>query len=326
MRRAVVITGLIRDPGWFGAYLEGIIRLGRPDLRIILSTWTGELQRYPAIAALLARLGAEICEQPQPDLRLPGHMLHQVMALDLGLSRLDDDVFTLKTRPDICGVMDVHEFLELDPQPAPPGRLAPPFGHRVHVVGMFGAHPLYINDILYAGMAGDLRRLCLLPFSFGLKYPRLAPEQWLWATAFAPGNPVLDAYLPVNPGLIFDDPIRQAELRAVLSADPLFARAIAVSTILMRDSLAYLHPDPQRASTTAACAAHTLEALFWQPLPLPPLDHHPRAIENTWLSAGLIDAVHDGIHAPSPLGDRVSHAIARYGAEDGRDAMLADRP
>jgi hypothetical protein len=325
MRRAVVITGLIRDAAWFGGYLQGIIRLGRPDLRIILSTWTGELARYPEIAALLAQLGAEICEQPQPDLRLPGHMLHQVMALDLGLSLLDDDVFTLKTRPDICGVMDVHEFLELEPVAARPGRLAAPFGHRVHVVGMFGAHPLYINDILYAGMAGDLRRLCLLPFAFGLKFPRLAPEQWLWATAFAPGNPVLSAYLSVNPGLIYDDAARQAELRAVLSADPLFARALAVSAILMHDSLAFLHPDPNRTGVTAACAGHTLEALLWQNLPDLALDHHPRAIENTWLSAGLIDAVHDGHYAESALGERVRHAIACYGGGNGRAAMQADR-
>lgn len=325
MRRAVVITGLIRDAAWFGAYLEGIIRLGRPDLRVILSTWTGELQRFPGIADLLARLDAEICEQPQPDLRLPGHMLHQVMALDFGLRHLDDDVFVLKTRPDICGVMDVHEFLDLEPQPAPPGRLASPFGHRVHVVGMFGAQPLYINDILYAGMAGDLRMLCLVPFISGLKYPRLAPEQWLWATAFAPGNPVLDAYLSVNPGLVFDDPARQADLCAVLSEAPLFARAVAVSVILMCDCLAFLHPDPQRPDTAAACAGHTLEALFWQRLPVQEIDHHPRAIENTWLSAGLIDAVHDGVYAASPLGDRVRSALARYGGAGGKAAMLADR-
>eukprot|EP01037_Dinobryon_pediforme_P001344 gene1344-1361_t len=303
----------------------GIIRLRRPELRIILSTWTGELQRYPGIAAQLARLGAEICEQPPPDLRLPGHMLHQVMALDLGLSRLDDDVFTLKTRPDICGVMDVHEFLDLQPEPALPGRLAAPFGHRVHVVGMFGAHPLYINDILYAGMAGDLRRLCLLPFSPGLRYPRLAPEQWLWATVFAPGNPVLAAYLAVNPGLIFDDAARQAELRAVLSADPLFARAIAVSVILMRDSLAFLHPDPDSAARKAACAGHTLETLLWQSVPGPSLDHHATAATNTWLSAALVDAVHDGHHAASPLGARVRDAIVRYGGTAGRAALQADR-
>lgn len=325
MRRAVVINGLIRQPEHFSAYLDGIIRLDRPELRIVFSSWDGELARYPEIAALLARLGADVAEQAQPDLRLPGHMLHQTMTLELGLSLLDDDVFVLKTRPDICGVMDVVEFLDLQPLTAPPGRLARPFGHRLHVVGMFGAHPLYINDIVFAGMAGDIRRLCYLPFIFGPKYPRLAPEQWLWASALAAGNPVLDAYLAVNPGLIFGDTGRNVALRTALAGSPLFARAIAVTAILVRDSLAYFHPDPARDDLPALAAEHTLEAILWDRLALPGLDHHPSAMVNTFLSAGLIDAVHDGLYQPSPLGDRVQQAMARYGEPGGADAMQRDR-
>ena len=324
-RRAVVICGLVREPAGFAAYLEGLVRLDRTHLRVVFSTWQGELARYPEIASLLVRLGADIVEQTQPELRLPGHMLHQTMALELGLSLLDDDVFVLKTRPDICGIMDVHEFLELPPERALSGRLGGGFGHRVHVVGMFAAHPLYINDIVFAGMAADLRRLCWLPFIFGLKYPRLAPEQWLWATALAAGNPVLDAYLSVNPGLLFDDPPRQTILRAALTGSPLFARAIAVTAILVRDTLAYFHPDPLHAATAGACADHTLEALLWGRLSIPGLEHHPTAETNTFLSAGLTDAVHDGLYAPSRFGERVQQAMARYGEPGGRAAMQSDR-
>ncbi len=325
MRRAVVICGLIRAPAHFADYLEGILRLARPDLRVIYSSWTGELARYPEIAALLARLRADVVEQAAPDLTLPGHILHQAAALERGLSVLDDDVFVLKTRPDICGVQDVHEFLDLTPEAAPLGRLAAPFGHRVHVVGMFGAHPAYINDIVFAGMAGDLRRLCFVPFLFGLKYPRLAPEQWLWATVFAPGNPVLDAYLSVNPGLIFDDAPRNAALRAVLVDSPLFACAVAVMAILVRDCLGYFHPDPQRGAVKASCGGYSLEALLWQRLAVAGLDHHPTALNNTFVSVGVMDAVHDGVYAASPLGTRVGAAVARYGGANGRAAMMRDR-
>jgi hypothetical protein len=325
MRRALVICGLIREPGRFAAYLDGILRLGRPDLRVIFSSWIGELERHPDIAARLAALDAEIAEQSQPDLKLPGHILHQVMTLDLGLSLLDDDVFVLKTRPDICGLGDVQEFLALQPEPAGTGRLACPFGHRLHVVGMFGAHPLYINDIIFAGMAGDLRRLCLLPFAFGLKYPRLSPEQWLWATALAGGNPVLNAYLSVNPGPIFDNAQANATVRGVLADSPLFARAIAVNAILVRDSLAYFHPDPQRGAVVADCAGYTLEALLWDRLPVAGLEHHPTAATNTFVSAGVIDAVHDGLFQPSRFGDRVQQALARYGEPGGAMAMQRDR-
>ena len=322
-----MICGLIREPVKFAAYLEGLRRLARPELRVVFSTWSGELAQYPEIAERLAAIGADIVEQDQPDLKLPGHMLHQTMTLELGLSRLDDDVFVLKTRPDICGIMDVHEFLDIVPAMADVGRLGQPFGHRVHVVGMFGALPLYINDIIFAGMAGDLRRMCWLPFIHGVKYPRLAPEQWLWATALqAAANPVLDVYLSVNPGLIFDDPARNAALRSVLQTAPLFARAVAVTAILVRDSLAYFHPDPGCDGIVAECAEHTLDALLWDRMPIAGLDHHPTAMTNTFLSAGLMASVHDGVYRPSPFGDRVQQAMARYGEPGGREALQRDRP
>lgn len=325
MRRAVVITGLVRDPDRFGAYLDGIRALGRRDLRVIFSTWTGELDRYPTIPPRLAALSADIAEQAPPTLKLPGHILHQVMTQERGLSLLEDDVFVLKTRPDISGLMDVHEFLDLAPERAPEGRLATPFRHRVHVVGLFGAHPTYINDIIFAGMAGDLRKLCQIPFVFGPKYPRLAPEQWIWGTALAAGNPVLDAFLSVNPGLIFDDPAGNATLRSVLAGSALFARAVAVMAIVTRDSLAFFHPDPHRAAIAASCAAHSLEALLWERLPMTAVDHHPSAETNTFLSAGLMDAVHDGLYRPSAFGARVAAAMARYGGPGGRAAMDGDR-
>lgn len=305
MRRAVVITGLVRDEAGFGAYLDGIAQLERSDLRIVLSTWKGEMARYPAIAARLSRMGADVIEQVQPNLKLPGHMLHQVVALERGLSCLDDDVPVLKTRPDICGVMDVVEFLDLVPESATTG----PFGHHLHVVGMFGAHPLYINDIIYAGMAADLRRLCALSFLPGVKYPRLAPEQWLWSSVLAAGNPVLDAYLSVNPGLLFNDATGNAALRGLLTKAPLFARAIAAMATLVHGSLAYLHPDPHQYATRRACEGHTLDALLWDRLEMPALDHHPTAQVNTWLSQGVIDAVRGGTYASSPLGDAVRGAF-----------------
>lgn len=316
--RALLICGLIRDPAHFAAYLEGVLRLpDRSRLHVVFSSWTGELDRHPAIGELLRRLGAEVVTQAPPNLTLPGHMLHQVMTLERGLSMLDDDVFVLKTRPDICGVMDVVEFLDLMPQPVPTGR---PLEHRVHVVGLFVAQPLYINDIVFAGMAADLRRLCALSFVHGVRYPRLAPEQWLWATVFAPADPVLDAYLSVNPGLVFDDPARQAVHRQALVSSPLFARAVARQAMLVRDSLSFLHPDPRQAAIRAGCAVHTLEALLWDRVADLSLDHHPAAATNTCLSQGVMDAVHDGWYAPSAFGDAVRHVI-----EDVDRGRRADR-
>jgi hypothetical protein len=325
LRRAVLLNGLIRTPDRFCDFLDGISALGAPDLRVILSTWTGELDAYPGVRARLERLGAMVAEQAPPDLRLPGHILHQAISLDLGLSLLDDVDFVFKARPDICNIWDVREFLDVSPEALPKGRLASPFSHRVLTVGQFAAHPLYINDIIFAGVAGDLRRLALLPLIAGVKYPRLAPEQWLWSTALLGTNPVLDAFLSVNPGLVFDDPGRNTRLRQVLAAAPLFARVVAVNAILVRDCLGFLHPEPHRDAIMAQASRHTLDALLWDRLDIPGLDPHALAGVNTFLTAGLMDVVHDGLHRSSDLGERVRAAMQRYGGPGGADWMAQDR-
>jgi len=325
VRRAVLLNGQIRTPDSFAAFLDGLIQAKHTDLRVIFSTWIGEMDRAPEIRHRLDRLGAVVAEQTPPDLRLPGHILHQALTLDLGLSLLDDDVFVLKARPDICSLADVAEFCAMAPEPLPAGRFGRVFDHRVRIVGLFPMHPLYINDIIFAGTAGDLRRLTPIPFLFGPKYPRLAPEQWLWCTALLRDNPVLCPFLSVNPGLFFDNAAMNEALRDILAASPLFARAVAIQAILVRDYLGFLHPEPNRAAIAEAASHHTLDALFWDKLTLPGLDPHRLAGVNTVIAAGVMDAVHDGHHRSSALGERVRAAMIRYGGPGGVACLHHDR-
>lgn len=325
MRRAVLINGLIRTPDRFLTFLDGVARLGVPDLVLILSTWTGEMDAYPELRARIERMGGIIVTQAPPDLILPGHILHQALTLDLGLSLLDDGDFVFKARPDICNHWDVLEFMSHTPERLAPGRLGPRFGHRVLNVGMFGAHPLYINDIIFAGVAGDLRRLAQISFLPGLRYPRIAPEQWLWSAGLLGGNAVLDAWLSVNPGLVFNDPQRNARLRRILAASPLFAKALAVQAILTRDCLGFLHPDPHRDDSLDRASRLTLDALLWDRLEMPGIDSHPLAQLNTFVSGALLDVLHDGLHRSSDLGEMVRAAMQRYGGPDGARWVSQDR-
>ncbi len=52
MRRAIVCTGLIRNPEKFNAFLDRIASLdpsARADLTVFFSTWVDELNAYPEI-------------------------------------------------------------------------------------------------------------------------------------------------------------------------------------------------------------------------------------------------------------------------------------
>src|SRR5262249_32749964 len=152
----------------------------------------------------LAGLGARLVTQGQPNLVLPGHILHQLASLDAGLAQLDDDTMVLKTRPDSCDPDDIRRLIELEPVAMATNRhIAMPFGHAVHILSVFGAHPFYINDMTFAGRAADLRALLRLPFLFQTRYVRMGPEQLYWGGAAAGELPVFDAYFRVNLGLIF---------------------------------------------------------------------------------------------------------------------------
>ena len=79
MRRAIVCTGLIRNPEKFNAFLDRIASLGasaRADLTVFFSTWVDELNAYPEIRKRLKALNCVIIEQEAPDLALTGHALH----------------------------------------------------------------------------------------------------------------------------------------------------------------------------------------------------------------------------------------------------------
>ena len=156
-QRAIVLVGLIRDPDNFVRFLDALLARRDQHIHCIFSTWHGELPQYPEIERKLNALDATIFVQYQPDLVMPGHMLHQLAALDLGVAFLPDDVLVLKTRPDFCDPRDIDRLLELPlAPPTVTSHLPTPFRHRVHCKGGFAAHPFCIgrgqldsHDILY---------------------------------------------------------------------------------------------------------------------------------------------------------------------------------
>ena len=313
-QRAILFTGLVRDPVRFNALLDTIVDCRRHfELPIIVSTWRDELAKYPEILARLKGLGVHIVEQNPPNLVLSGHILHQIACIDLGLDVLDDKCFVLKLRPDISNSADITDFLATAPIAAPRTRAMPsPFQEKLHIRAFFAAHPFYINDITIAGSAGDMRLLCRLPFLTPLRYSRLGPEQLLWAPPFIQDIPVLDAYLRANVGLIFNNPDQFALLRNVLLGEPIFARAIACSMIAMQENFAFLGADPLQPTSEAVARGMTLEDMLWAPSDLPHFASHPTCYTNGIRTIGLVDAIITGAYAPSPFGEAVAAAISRY--------------
>lgn len=329
MRRAIVCTGLVRSPVKFNAFLDVIASLDastRDDLTVMFSTWVNELNAYPEIRARLKALNCIVIEQGEPDLTLAGHALHQLVSISVAAELLDDSTFVLKFRPDIGHVRDVALFLRSQPEPVSEAApLSSLVRHRFQHRGAFGAQPLYINDVTYCSMATDLRKLTRLPFSFLTNYVRVAPEQLYWGAPFISELPVLDAYFRVNFGLIFNNIEQSRILRAILIESPLYARALAVYTLIMRDYFVYFDADTNEAELQLFLANHTLEDILWHNDPGPDIRHHPTAHTNYFHSNCIWPYLAEGRFKMSKFGALYLTAMAEYHRADGLAFMQGQR-
>ena len=324
-QRAIVLVGLIRDPDNFVRFLDALLARRDQHIHCIFSTWHGELPQYPEIERKLNALDATIFVQYQPDLVMPGHMLHQLAALDLGVAFLPDDVLVLKTRPDFCDPRDIDRLLELPlAPPTVTSHLPTPFRHRVHCKGGFAAHPFYLNDISYIATAGDIRGICHFPLLTPIRYTHLGPEQSYWGAGFIPAVPPLDSYFRVNYGLVFDNPDKSKALIGRMMASPSYIRALACAFLIKRDNFSALTHAVDPDDMAEQIARYTLDQLLWEPVQLAGLTHNNAVGTNTIRSQAIWDAMAAGAYAPSEFGDQVRAWTHAYDAESAVADMRAD--
>ncbi len=329
MHRAIVCTGLVRNPEKFNAFLDVIASLdasSRGNLTLVFSTWVNELNAYPEIRARLKALNCIVIEQGQPDLTLPGHVLHQLASIGAAAELLDDSTFVLKFRPDIGHVHDVELFFRSLPEPvSETSPLTSLVTHRFQHRGAFGAQPLYVNDVTYCAIAADLRKLTKLPFSFLVNYVRVAPEQLYWGAPFISDLPVLDAFFRVNFGLIFNNIDQSTALWSVLIESPLYARALAVHTMIMRDYFVYFDQDAKEDDVRLFLANCTLEDILWHTNSGPCTRHHPTAHTNYFHSNCIWRFLAEGRFKMSKFGALYLGALAEYHRPDALAFMQGQR-
>lgn len=314
MKRVVLFTGQIRDTER-GALLLRTIEAYRDSHQptILLSTWQDEVSRWPDFQAVLKAADVRIVVQEEPGPRARGHLLHQVLAIDAGLAQCDLNAYVLKTRTDLGSVADVHAFFRSDPPDPATGRS--PFNARVATRGFFAAQPFFLNDISFAGIANDLRRLSSMPTVADATYSRAnSTEQMIWAPSFAARHPELDPFFRLNPGLVFNDAALQARVRERLIVSTLYRRALAIFYTAVADSLRWLLPMADDAAVAQACRARTLEDLLWSSMPIPGMFHHTGAASNFITHRAAARVLSEGAYTASPFGDAVADLMRLYRA------------
>jgi len=99
----ILFTGLIRTPERFKQSIEEMKEMQKEGIikNIILSTWVGEVEKFPDIGEFLIENGVKIIKSEEPNPRGWGNIWCQMKALDVALNQVEEGRFALKTRSDV---------------------------------------------------------------------------------------------------------------------------------------------------------------------------------------------------------------------------------
>lgn len=189
----VVISGLVREPEVFKDKLKTLIKWRSQGLidGIVYSTWIGELDKYEDISKLIEENGILIVEVKEPNLRVPGHMLHQMKAIHYGIEACPEDSYIFKIRPDLGNlVKDMRQMLsgKLDLTVNQIDGWPKIFQQRIVIMGGVLLAPFHLHGLMFYGKRNDVKRLIHFDLSYEILFADIAAEQWFYA------NPFLDSF------------------------------------------------------------------------------------------------------------------------------------
>jgi hypothetical protein len=310
-----LVPGVPRNLAECATVLNNAAALRREGLvdEILLSTWNGWISGNPAMARDLDRHRILWIENPEPSIRLPGHVLHQKKAFLAGLEACPADSNVLKLRtdktPDAPAVWDGFRAAlrgDLDLHVGAAAGYPAVFERRV-AVNSFGnfANLFCINDISFFGRRGDLLKLAGMDARFAEVLRSVAPEQWYFAGPFIDPFPIFKAYFRIPFGATHSADLRRRLLATALADDGCLEMIASYLHVMAHYFRAGMRADRE---TACAGAAARLAALTCEELLLD--DSHGLGCfyghlgDDFWAPAFL-----DGRLRPSPLGERFRAAL-----------------
>lgn len=236
-RKIILFTGLIRNEELFLEKLIKAANLKSANIidDVVFSTWEGEIQKYERVKNFFTENNFKLIESSQPNLKLQGHVFHQMKTLSYGLDFCGHDCYVYKMRPDlgsfdnnIADILDGNYNSEVDLSGGWP-RL---FNERIVIESALAFHPFYINDIQFYGEVNDLKKLVNFDLFFEVHYSKLAPEQFFYFKNFHDvGN--FRHYFKINQGIHHDDDSKNVVHSSLVFRDPFLMQLIASYWVIL---------------------------------------------------------------------------------------------
>ncbi|CAO3424163.1 hypothetical protein [Azospirillum doebereinerae] len=305
----VVVTGLVRDGDRFDRKLRTLLQWRQDGIvdGIVMSTWIGEMDRYPETLRIIQEQGIVLVETEEPLINLAGHVLHQMKALHYGLLACPENAHILRLRPDLGELTpSLQRMLS-----APPdltirdhGNWPRLFNAKIIIHGGFLHFPGYINDIIYYGERDDVLRLVNFTVHPEYIYTDCSPEQFFYTTALLQQVPILDGYMQVHAGCRFGDAAAGQVQRDVFAGSDYFLSAWATYLLCLHRYVRIgLFADSERSDQRDddASGGFPMEALFQGGSFPPGLHMHADAQSLTFLGEGWLNALFARRLQDSPL-------------------------
>jgi len=159
-----VVCGAIRNPEELRYLLRRLVDWRRDGRAagIVVSTWYGELERYPSLARDVARAGIELVEGREVTGAGLRNLWRQQRALEQGLGAVPAVARVLKLRTDKCArrLARFERWLERPLDAVVSGSPAGVFAHRLVLSRASATLPGLVDDTAFLGTRDDVARLC----------------------------------------------------------------------------------------------------------------------------------------------------------------------
>ncbi len=325
--RWAVICGLVRDESAFVKKLDTLTawrRTGAID-GIVFSTWMGELDRYPAVAAAYAAGAFTLVETEQPQLKAPGHFIHQMKSLYYGLQAVPSDAWVLRLRPDLAPlnntIRDTILNAELLSHSTPDWPHV--FSSKILIHSAFVDLPFYINDIIFYGRRSDIQKLACFNLSTEYLCINTAPEQFFFRGPFLEKFPIIDAFMQVMPQFTYGNEPASVRRRDVLLESDFFLEVLASNVLFLKKYFRVgFVPEDRRGQKEKK--QFSIAEIFSATRSVPGVSYHNGAHAALFEDERALDAIISREFVRDQLGERFAAALDRVSEASYRNGFVAN--
>lgn len=241
----ILFCGLVRNCNGFINKIKVSHALKKEGVvdGIIFSTWKGEVEKYSGLVKFLDEMDVVIVELDEPNLRLPGHIIHQMKTLFFGLDLMSEESLVLKLRPDLGALdhniikkafIDYHKYSSVE-------GVGSAYKYKIVLGGGFIFQPFYLNDITFMGVCSELKKMVNMDLKNEIVYSNMAPEQWYHTPVFLSKFKLFDCYFRAQRGFDFNNPFENKKFYKGMLEDDFYLNVLYGYWSVLRDNYLSFH-------------------------------------------------------------------------------------